>query len=408
MATNDEVAEVAEWGVEVDRVAEGIGYRFPRSETRRRVGAYLRGLYAPVKRKNSWQLAEQIGDRDPYGVQYLLGRSRWSPDEVRNDLRDYVLEKLGEPGGVLILDETGFLKKGNHSAGVSRQYTGTAGRIENAQVGVFLAYASTRGAAFIDRALYIPKSWVNEPERLKKAGISEDYRFMTKPQLGLKMLREALTDDLPASWVTGDEVYGGDGRLRRWLEEERHPYVLAVRANQYVFKGFCQHRIGPLVEGLSEEEWSRIEIGKGSKGPRLYDWACIPINHDIAPDWQRWLLVRRNIEKPGELAYYIAAGPATSGTQLLAQVAGTRWAIEGAFEAAKQEVGLADYEVRSMTGWYRHITLSLLAHAILVVLRHATALSKPQKNEGPDVQPHCNFCSGNSPPPDSAPLAPHT
>src|SRR4051812_35170918 len=240
--------DVREWGQHLDDVARRIGARFPRSETRDRVRAYLMGLLGPVQRKNGWQVAEQIGDDDPYGVQYLMGRAEWDPDEVRDDLRSYVVETLGHHEAVLILDETGFLKKGTKSAGVARQYTGTAGRIENAQVGVFLAYASRHGTAFLDRALYLPGEWTDDPDRCAAAGVPEGTAFATKPGLARAMLARAFAAGVPAAWVTGDEVYGSDGGLRRWLEGERRPYVLAVRANQYVWAGFRQSTVAALAK----------------------------------------------------------------------------------------------------------------------------------------------------------------
>ena len=360
--------DVRSWGSELDAIAHRIGARFARSETRDRVRSYLAGLLGPVQRKNSWQVAEQIGDADPYGVQYLMGRSEWDPDAVRDDLRAYVVEALGDVDAVLILDETGFLKKGAHSAGVARQYTGTAGRIENAQVGVFLAYAGRHGTAFLDRALYLPKEWTDDPERCERAGIPQGTAFATKPQLAKQMLGRAFAAGVPAAWVTGDEVYGGDGKLRRWLEQEGRAYVLAVRSNQSVWVGFRQAQVGALAAALPKRAWHEITIGSGSKGPRRYAWAWVPINHDLGPKWRRWLLVRKGLED-GELAYYLAAGPARTTLTRLAEVAGARWSIEGGFESAKQEVGLADYEVRSWTGWHRHITLSLLAHAVLAAVR---------------------------------------
>src|SRR3954470_5701055 len=257
------IQDVHEWGQQLDEVARRIGDRFPRSETRDRVRAYLIGLLGPVQRKNAWQLAEQIGDADPYGVQYLMGRSGWDPDEVRDDLRAYVVESLGDPDAVLVLDETGFLKKGTKSAGVARQYTGTAGRIENCQVGVFLAYASRHGTAFLDRALYLPREWTDDPGRCKKAGIPETTSFATKPALARAMLERAFAAGVPAAWVTGDEVYGGDGGLRRWLEGERRPYVLAVRANQYVWSGLRQATVAALAGALPKRSWHKIAIAAG-------------------------------------------------------------------------------------------------------------------------------------------------
>jgi SRSO17 transposase len=371
--------DVRDWGQQLDAVARRIGERFARSETRDRVRAYLVGLLAPVQRKNSWQLAEQIGEDAPYGVQHLLGRSDWDPDEVRDDLRAYVVGSLGDPDAVLILDETGFLKKGTHSAGVARQYTGTAGRIENAQVGVFLAYASRHGTAFLDRALYLPKEWADDPARCKKAGIPEGTALVTKPQLAKGMLQRAFAAGVPAAWVTGDEVYGSDGDLRRWLEGEGRPYVLAVRANQYVWAGFRQATVGALAAALPKRAWHKVTIAAGSKGPRRYAWAWLPINHALGPKWRRWLLVRKGLDDRQELAFYLAAGPARTTLTRLAKTAGARWAVEGAFEAAKQEVGLADYEVRSWTGWHRHVTLALLAHAVLAAVRKL-ADGPPQKS----------------------------
>ena len=361
--------DVRDWGQQLDTVADRIGARFARAETRDRVRAYLVGLLGPVQRKNAWQVAEQIGDADPYGLQYLMGRADWDPDAVRDDLRGYVVETLGDPDAVLVLDETGFLKKGTRSAGVARQYTGTAGRIENAQVGVFLAYASPLGTAFLDRALYLPEEWTDDPKRCEAAGVPEGTACATKPRLAEAMLARAFAAGVPAAWVTGDEVYGSDGRLRRWLEGQRRPYVLAVRANQYVWTGFRQSTVAALVKALPRRAWHQITIAAGSKGPRRYAWAWVPINHDLGPKWRRWLLVRRGLDEGEELAYYLAAGPRRTTLTRLAKTAGARWAVEGGFESAKQEVGLADYEVRSWTGWHRHVTLALLAHAVLAAVR---------------------------------------
>lgn len=371
--------DVREWGGQLDELARRIGERFPRSETRDRVRTYLIGLLGPVQRKNAWQVAEQIGDADPYGVQYLMGRAEWDPDAVRDDLRDYVVGALGDPDAVLILDETGFLKKGTKSAGVARQYTGTAGRIENAQVGVFLAYASRHGTAFLDRALYLPKEWIADPERCHAAGIPEETAFATKPALARAMLARAFAAGVPAAWITGDEVYGGDGGLRRWLESGRRAYVLAVRANQYVWAGLRQSTVAALAKALPGRAWHEVTIAAGSQGPRRYAWAWVVINSDLGPAWRRWLLVRKSLDDPEDLAYYLAAGPKRTTLTRLAKTAGTRWSIEGGFEQAKQEAGLADSEVRSWTGWYRHVTLSLLAHAVLAVVRKL-ADAPPQKS----------------------------
>ena len=375
--------DVRQWGQQLDEVARRIGARFSRSETRTRVRAYLAGLLGPVQRKNAWQVAERIGEAGPYGVQYLLGRADWDPDLVRDDLRAYVVQSLGDPDAVLILDETGFLKKGTRSVGVARQYTGTAGRIENAQVGVFLAYASRHGAAFLDRALYLPEEWADDPKRCAAAGVPEGTGFATKIRLAKLMLQRAFQAGVPAAWVTGDEVYGA-WELRRWLEEERRPYVLAVRANQDAWAGPRQATVAALARALPRRAWHRITVAAGSKGPRRFAWAWLAINSDLGPAWRRWLLVRKGLDDREELAYYIAAGPARTTLTRLARTAGARWSIEGAFEAAKQEVGLADYEVRSWSGWHRHVTLALLAHAVLAAVRRlADGASKKSRAAGP-------------------------
>ncbi len=371
--------DVRQWGQQLDEVARRIGERFARSEARGRVRAYLIGLLGPVQRKNAWQLAEQVGDESSYGVQYLMGRAEWEPDAARDDLRGYVVETLGDPDAVLTLDETGSLKKGTHSAGVARQYTGTAGRIENARVGVFLAYSSRHGAAFLDRALYLPEGWADDPARRKKAGIPEGAGLVTKPQLAKGMLRRAFAAGVPAAWVTGDEVDGSDGDVRRWLEDEGRPYVPAVRANQYVWVGPRQAEAAALAKSLPKRAWHKVTIAAGSKGPRRYAWAWSPMNHALGPKWGRWLLVRKSLDDREELAFYLAAGPARTTLTRLAKTAGARWAIEGTFEAAKQEAGLADDEVRSWTGWHRHVTLASLAHAVLAAVRRL-ADGPPEKS----------------------------
>jgi SRSO17 transposase len=365
--------EIAHWRDDLTAVAERIAPRFARPEVRARAGRYLAGLLAPVERRNGWQLAEQLGERSPDGVQRLLRTARWDADAVRDDLRSYVVEHLGDPAAVLVVDETGFLKKGTKSAGVARQYSGTAGRIENCQVGVFLAYASPRGRAFLDRALYLPKAWAADAARREEAGIPPGVHFATKGELARAMLGRAFAANVPAAWVTGDEVYGNDGALRRWLESEARPYVLAVACSHPVWQAGEQIRVDALVETVPGEGWQRIDVGAGSKGPRLYDWACARLPYLTADGWAQWLLIRRSAAKPQELAFYRAFGREESTTADLARVAGTRWVIEDGFERAKGEVGLDHYEVRRWDAWHRHTTLCLLAHAFLEVTRTASA-----------------------------------
>jgi SRSO17 transposase len=354
------------WAQGLEELAHRIAPRFGRAEPRRRALAYLRGLLAPLERKNGWQLAEAAGDGTPDGVQDFLSRMRWDADAVRDDLRAYVVEHLGDPDAVLVLDETGFLKKGDKSAGVQRQYSGTAGRIENCQVGVFLGYASRHGRALIDRTLYLPERWIREPARCAAAGIPKGLTLTTKPKLGLAMLDRALEAGMPFAWVTGDSVYGADHRIRRRLEARQRGYVLAVTSGQRL--GFV-----PVEDWLAKippDGWRRLSAGDGAKGPRLYDWAYLPYR-GAAAGWRMGLLIRRSTAEPDKLAYYLTHAPEETTLARLVRVAGTRWTIEGCFEAAKGEVGLDEYEVRSWTGWHRHITLAMLAHAYLAVLRKA-------------------------------------
>jgi SRSO17 transposase len=345
-----------------------IEQRFPRDEPRQHAFAYLKGLLSPVERKNGWQLAEAAGDPTPYAIQHLLGRAQWSADEVRDDLQHYVIEYLGDKQAVFIVDETGFLKKGEKSVGVQRQYSGTAGRIENCQIGVFLAYASRQGRTFLDRGLYLPKQWDEDRQRCQAAGVPQEIKFATKPELARQMIERALAAGVPGKWVTGDEVYGNDRKLRLWLEEQELFHVLAVGSTQHIWVGFQQLRIKSLVGQIPEDAWQVVSAGEGAKGPRLYEWACLALT-SLMIEHQRWLLVRRNIDKPQELAYYVVFAPRKTKLEEMVRVAGSRWAIEESFQSAKGEVGLDQYEVRSWAGWYRHITLAMLAHAYLTVMR---------------------------------------
>jgi SRSO17 transposase len=376
--TRGAAGAVQQWAKELHSLGQRIGKRFARAEPRRRVVAYLQGLVSPIERKNSWQLAEEMGEATPYGVQHLLGRARWDADEVRDDLRTYVVEHLGHKRAVLMIDETGFMKKGEQSVGVQRQYSGTAGRIENCQIGVFLAYASPKGRTFLDRALYLPEEWMKEKPRCRQAGVPKTVAFATKPALAQQMLARALKAGVPAQWVTGDSVYGNDGKLRRWLEEQRLAHVLGVSGNHYIWVGFRQQPVASVAQQVPRKVWQRLSAGAGSKGPRWFDWAALRLPY-AERGWQRWLLLRRKVDKPTELAYYRVFAPARASLQEMVKVAGTRWAVEECFETAKGEVGLDQYEVRNWSGWYRHITLALLAHAYLTVVRGQAQAKEPLK-----------------------------
>ncbi|MCA1717471.1 MAG: IS701 family transposase [Actinobacteria bacterium] len=365
---------IEQWSAYLKELHERIAHRFLRPEVRTRAYRYLAGLLGDVGRKNSWQMAEAIGEARPRGVQHLLNDARWDPEAVRDDLREYVVEHLGdEKSGVLIVDETGFLKKGQKSVGVARQYTGTAGKRENCQVGVFVCYASAKGAAFIDRALYLPREWTDDPQRLSEAGVPEGVGFATKGELAKWMLHRAFEANVPARWIVADTVYGMSRGLRGWLEKKERSYVLAVTSSKGIYHEGRQRQARKVAQSLPEESWVRASAGKGSKGERLYDWACVTLPEPEAQGEGvragRWLLMRRSIAQPEEIAYYLCYGPAQTNVHELIRIAGRRWIIEDCFEAAKGEVGLDEYEVRKWDGWQRHITLCLLAHTYLVVVR---------------------------------------
>jgi SRSO17 transposase len=366
-----ELATIERWPDALGELHTRVADRFHRPEVRERARRYLAGLLGRLDRKNGWQMAERMGEMGPQGGQRLLNAARWDADAVRDDLRGYVIEHLGEEqSGVLIVDETGFLKKGEKSVGVARQYTGTAGRIENAQVGVFVAYASEKGAAFVDRVLYLPREeWSDNPLRRAEAGVPEEVRFATKGELAKEMLRRAFKARVPARWVVADTVYGTARSLRGWLEEQGRSYVLAVPATKGIYHEGRQRQARSLVKDLPDDGWARASAGAGSKGDRLYDWACVSLREPEAAGAGRWLLMRRSISDPTELAYYLAYGPRETPAGELIRVAGRRWTIEDCFEQAKGEVGLDEYEVRKWEAWHRHVTLSLLAHAYLAVLR---------------------------------------
>lgn len=342
---------------------------FERAEPRQRALAYLRGLLSPAERKNSWQLAEVSGDATPYGLQHLLRRALWDPEAVRDELRRYVVQHLGDAAAVLVIDETGFLKKGRHSAGVARQYSGTAGRIENCQIGVFVGYASRHGHTLLDRELYLPAEWTNDRARCQQAGIAADRGFATKPALAKEMLQRTLAAGVPARWVTGDSVYGDDRRLRMWLEAQPQAHVLAVSGKEYVWLDVRQRQVKTILAALPTEGWTRLSAGEGAKGPRWYDWRWLPLAEPLEPNWRRWLLVRRSVSDSQDLQAYVVFAPQETPLAEVVRVAGTRWTIEQLFEAAKGDVGLDHYEVRSWTGWFRHITLAMWALALLTVLR---------------------------------------
>jgi SRSO17 transposase len=335
------------------------------------VRRYLRGLLGRVERKNGWQLAEAIGDADPQGVQRLLNAAKWDADLVREDLRDYVVEHLGdEDSGVLIVDDTGFLKKGGKSVGVARQYTGTARDTVHCQVGVFLAYSSKKGAAFVDRALYLPRKWAQDIDRRTEAGVPEGVRFANKLKLAKRMLERAFEADVPASWVVADSFYGRSHDFRSWLEKRGCPYAVMVpKTNAVRYRGRRRKKIERLVERLPEDAWASVApAGESPEGKRPWEWACLELRGDQEKGMGRWLLARRSSEDPAEdVAFYQVYGPEGTSPAKLVDVCQKRWKVEDCFAEAKGEVGLDHYEVRRWDSWHRYVTLCLLAHAFLVV-----------------------------------------
>jgi SRSO17 transposase len=358
-----------EWLAEFDTGFAAIAGRFARVEPRRRARAFLLGLLSDVDTRSCWQLAEQVGDVSPHAMQRLLGEAVWDADAVRDDARGYAVGALGDPDGVLILDDTGDLKKGDLTIGTQRQYTGTAGRIENAQVAVYLAYATTRGSTLIDREVYLPKSWTDDRARCEAAGVPEHVRFATKITLGRRMLARAFDAGVPAAWCTADEFYGGDQYLRRDLQTRGVGYVLAVAKSHRVIAcaGDGPVRADRLAATLPGRAWNRISAGSGSKGERDYDWAWVTITPPAGETGGcHSLLVRRRISD-GELAFYRCWSPQPVPLRVLVRVAGTRWNVETCFQTSKT-IGLDEPQVRRWDSWYRHVTLVMLAHAILTVI----------------------------------------
>lgn len=358
------------WRANLDGLVAASGALFRRSEARQRFGRVLAGFLGNAERKNGWQLAEAIGETEPHGVQRLLAEAVWDADALRDVLRQYVVTHLGRPDGVLVIDETGFVKKGTHSVGVSRQYTGTAGKVENCQVGVFLTYASDRGHAFLDRALYLPERWTADRARLRAAGVPDAVDFATKPALARRMIDAAIAAGVPHAWTVGDSVYGEDGALRRALEEQGEAYALGLSGDHVIWEGGTARPVRDIVAAWPQTAWARLSAGRGSQGERWYDWAWLALADPDPRGLTRWLVARRTIgQTPADLAYFQVFGSATADLAAIAQVIGMRWTIEQCLEEAKGLTGLDQYEVRNWTPWYRHVTLALVAHAVLAISR---------------------------------------
>ncbi len=391
------IDQVKEWAKDFEAFQARFAHLFSRSEIRDQMSKYLRGLMARVDRKNTWQMAEAVGDQTPDRMQRFLYRTEWDADDARDILQQFVVEEFGDEDGIGIVDETGFIKKGDRSVGVKRQYSGTAGKVENCQVGTFLSYATPKGHVFLDRRLYLPQEWCADPERRAEAKVPDDIVFQTKPQQAVAMLEHAWAQGVPMRWVTGDELYGDAPDLRDTVIAHHRLYVLAVSQNtpvwteqpalevpQKPWTGRPRTRTR-LAEGAApattvqavtwawpEGRWQRFAVAEGEKGPRMYDWARQRVieGRGGLPGPEAWLLVRRSISDPTEVAYYLSNAPTDTPLVKLAQVAATRYTVEQCIEESKGETGLDDYEVRHWHSWHRHITLSMMAHAWLASVRH--------------------------------------
>ena len=377
---------LVDWRAELEALKRFVAPALGRAETKASASAFIDGLLSSAERKTGWMLAEEAGLERPYRIQSLLGRSSWSADVLRDLVRQYVVKALGDAGGVLVVDETGFVKKGTHSVGVGRQYSGTAGRIENCQVGVFAAYASRYGQALIDRQLYLPKDWAEDETRRGKTHVPGDVAFATKPAIAREMIARILDAGAPCAWVLADALYGSDYKLRRLLESRGQPYVLAVRSNQMLrfLEDWTLVQTDPatLADALEDDQWQALTAGEGAKGPRLYDWARVPLGYDKGAGFERWMLARRSRRDPEALAFYFAYAPEGTSLAELAGAAGLRWTIEECFLRAKDDLGLDHCETRSWHGWHRHISLVMATAAFLAKLsadHRRTAFGKRDK-----------------------------
>src|SRR6266852_891951 len=385
-----------QWQDEFDAFHARFADLFERSESREQARTYLRGLLTEAQRKNSWQMAEAVGEPIPDRMQRLLYRAPWDADAARDRLQQFVMETFGDPEGIGVVDETGFLKKGTHSVGVARQYTGTAGKRENSQVATVLSYATKDAHVFLDRELYLPEGWAGDRVRRAQAHVPLEVSFATKPQQAMAMLKRAWEHGVPMRWVTGDEVYGDSPRLRETIQAHGRFYVLAVSANTRVWSERPEveepqeqtggrPRVAPrvaaeapkarmvseVVASLPKSAWKRLAVVEGEKGLITYHWARVRVveSRDQLPGHDVWLLARRSQAAPDKLAYYLAYAPPKTSLETLVRVASTRYTVEQCIEEAKGETGLDQYEVRFWHSWYRHITLSMMAHAWLASIK---------------------------------------
>ncbi len=378
------------WALSLRDVKARMRPLFTQERVAASAGLFLDGLLGPERRKTGWMRAEAAGDPGPWRQQAILGRGRWDADALRDVVRDYALDTLSDPDAVLVIDETGFLKQGKASCGVGRQYTGSAGKITNCQIGVFAAYVSRHGHAFVDRALYLPKGWTGDPARLAAAHVPEGTGFATKPHLAVRMVERTMAAGVPFAWVAADTVYGVS-ELEMALRRAGKGYVLGMPSTQEVWSSGMRPDVAGMAEdvaaALAPSGWQRLSAGAGTKGPRVYDWAYVELADLDGPAqgysgshglWTRGLLVRRSVAD-GACAFFATWCPAGTGIGTLVAVEGSRWAIEDSFETAKTELGLDHNESRSWHGWHRHVSLVMLAFAMLATIRHRANRPAPQK-----------------------------
>ena len=392
MSTASLETTLALWASSLREVKARIRPLFTQARVAASAGLFLDGLLGPERRKTGWMRAEAAGDPGPWRQQAILGRGRWEADALRDMVREYALERLAEPEATLVIDETGFLKQGKASCAVARQYTGSAGKITNCQIGVFAAYVSRHGHALIDRALYLPKSWADDRVRCAATHVPETITFATKPQLATDMIERAIAADVPFAWAVGDCVYGVSG-VERTLRQAGKGYVLGVSASSQFNSWNKQPAVAGTAEAIAQDldaaAWQRLSAGEGTQGARLYDWAYLEradleadeFNPELSGTWTHGLLIRRTIAD-NDLAYFTTWCPAGTPIETLVEVEGRRWAIENSFETAKTELGLDHNETRSWHGWHRHVSLVMLAFAMLTTLRHHANQPVPSQTLG--------------------------
>src|SRR5277367_4926964 len=380
------------WASSLRDVKARIGPLFRQQRVAASAGRFLDGLLGNEPRKTGWMRAEAAGDPGPWRQQAILGRGNWNADALRDMVRVYALETLSDPDAVLVIDETGFLKQGKASCGVARQYTGSAGKITNCQIGVFATYVSRHGHAFFDRALYLPKEWMDDRKRLKAAHVPDGVGFATKPQIARKMIARAIAAKVPFAFVAADSVYG-TGDIETMLRKAGRGYVLGVASNHGFYawgkKLFVGASAVDIAQNLPKSAWWRLSAGEGTKGPRLHDWAYLELadldaaeySDTLTGPWTRGLLIRRSIADPTDLAFFSTWCPKDTTIAKLVAIEGHRWAIEDSFEAAKNEFGLDHNESRSWHGWHRHVSMVTLAFAMMAVIRHHANPPPPKKTQ---------------------------